>query len=90
MDANICQSCASPLSNTEDYGKLADGSTSRDYCAACMQNGELYGGSNMKMEDMISICLPYVIASGKYANEAEARAGMSELFASLKRWASII
>ena len=61
----LCQSCASPLSKPEDFGINADGSRSSDYCSACCESGSLYGGADMKMEEMIEICVPYAVQSGK-------------------------
>jgi hypothetical protein len=41
----------------------------------------------MKMEEMIEICVPYAVQTGKYKNDNEARIAMQELFPKLKRWA---
>ena len=82
----LCQSCASPLSKPEDFGTNADGSKSSDYCSACCENGSLYGGENMKMEEMIGICVPYAVKAGKYKDDNEARTAMQEIFSRLKRW----
>ena len=86
-NVKICQSCASPLTKPEDYGTEADGSKSSDYCAACYENGSLHGGEDMKMEEMIEICVPYAVQFGKYDDTDVARAAMMELFPKLKRWA---
>jgi hypothetical protein len=51
----FCQSCADPLLKPEDFGTNADGSKSGDYCCHCYENGSLYGGGEMKMEEMIEI-----------------------------------
>ena len=83
----LCQSCASPLSKPEDFGTEADGSKSGDYCSACCDNGSLYGGEDMKMEEMIEICVPYAVSAGKYKDNDEARTAMREVFSKLKRWA---
>jgi len=83
----ICQSCASPLSKPEDYGTEANGSKSNDYCSACYDNGSLYGGEGMIMDEMIAICVPYAVKAGKYKHDDEARTAMQELFPNLKRWA---
>ena len=82
----LCQSCASPLSKPEEYGTEADGNKSSDYCNACCENGSLYGGENMKMEEMIEICVPYTVQAGKYKDDNEARTAMLEIFLKLKRW----
>ncbi len=83
----LCQSCASPLSKPEDFGTKADGSKSSDYCSACYENGTLYGSEDMKMEEMIEICVPYAVKAGKYKDDNEARTAMLEFFPKLKRWA---
>ena len=83
----LCQSCASPLSTSEDFGTETDGSKSSDYCSACCENGILYGGENMKMAEMIEICVPYAVKAGKYRDDNEAHTAMQEIFIRLKRWA---
>ena len=88
-NVKLCQSCASPLTKQEDYGTEADGRRSSDYCSACYNDGSLYGGKDMKMEDMIEICVPYAVKTGKYKNTDEARIAMKEFFPKLKRWGSM-
>jgi hypothetical protein len=85
----ICQSCASPLTKPEDFGTELDGSKSNDYCSPCYENGVLYGGEDMKMDDMINICVPYAVKAGKYKDENEARTAMLDFFPTLKRWAAV-
>lgn len=46
-----------------------------------------YGGEDMKMEEMIEICIPYSVKAGKYKDIDAARAGMMAFFPKLKRWA---
>jgi len=87
-NAKFCQSCASPLSKPEDFGTETDGSKSSDYCSPCYENGLLYGGEDMKMEEMIEICVPYAVGAGKYKDANEARTAMREFFPKLKRWTS--
>lgn len=87
-DVKICQSCANPLTKPEDFGTNADGSKSSDYCCPCYENGSLYGGKDMKMEEMIEICVPYAVDAGKYKDADEARIDMLDFFPKLKRWMS--
>ena len=87
-NVKFCQSCASPLTKPEDFGTEADGSKSSDYCCPCYENGSLYGGDGMKMEEMIELCAPYAVQAGKYKDADEARTAMREFFPKLKRWAS--
>jgi hypothetical protein len=72
----LCQSCASPLSKPEDFGTETDGSKSSDYCCSCYENGSLYGGEDMKMDEMIIICAPYAVEAGKYKDINEAQTAM--------------
>ena len=83
----FCQSCAGPLTKPEDFGTEADGSKSSDYCCPCYENGSLYGGEDMKMEEMIEICVPYAVKTGKYKDTEAAQAAMMAFFPKLKRWA---
>ena len=82
-NVKLCQSCASPLTKPKDFGTEADGSKSSDYCCPCYENGSLYGGEDMKMEEMIEICVPYAVKAGKYKDANEARAAMREFFPKL-------
>jgi len=41
----------------------------------------------MKMEEMIELCVSYVVKADKYKNDNEARTAMRESFSKLKRWA---
>ena len=86
MESKICQSCASPLNTPEDFGTEADGSKSVDYCAPCYENGSLYGGTDMKMEEMINICAPYAVKANIYKDEETAKVEMLKFFPTLKRW----
>ncbi|MCL2664813.1 MAG: hypothetical protein FWE82_04300 [Defluviitaleaceae bacterium] len=83
----FCQSCYSPLMKPEDFGKETDGNQNNDYCCSCYENGSLYGGDAMKIEEMIEICVPYTVKAGKYKDDNEARTAMLEFFPKLKRWA---
>jgi len=85
----LCQSCASPLTRPEDFGTEADGSKSIDYCSACYVDGSLYGGEDMKMEEMVEICVPFAVEAGIYKDVNEARTAMRESFHKLKRWESV-
>ena len=35
----ICQSCAMPMQNENDFGTNNEGSKNTDYCTYCYQNG---------------------------------------------------
>ena len=85
-DQKLCQSCAMPLTKPDDYGTNADGGANDDYCCHCYDNGALYGGDAMKMEEMIDICVPYCVEAGVYKTAEEAKAAMMAFFPKLKRW----
>jgi len=86
MKKEVCQSCANPLTKPEDFGTEVNGIKSSDYCCSCYVNGELYGGDDMKMDEMIDICVPYAVQNGKYKDTSEARTAMQKFFPTLKRW----
>ena len=85
MEAKHCQSCGMPMGATNEmYGTNADGSKSEDYCKYCFENGAFT--SDPTMEEMIEICVPYMIEASEGISEDEARKMMNEFFPTLKRW----
>lgn len=85
MHDNFCQCCGMPMGNTDEvYGTNLDGSKSNDYCKYCFENGEFsFKGT---MEEMVEICIPYVLENNEDMNEATARKMMLEWFPTLKYW----
>lgn len=83
MEKAICQSCAMPMSN-EDFGTNQDGSTNQDYCKYCYENGAFT--SEMSMEEMINVCVPYMATPETGMSEAQARDIMNKSLPELKRW----
>lgn len=81
----ICQCCAMPLNNPEDFGTKADGSPNMDYCHYCYENGSF--GEEKTMEEVIEICIPFCLEAGEYPDAETARAAMMAFFPKLKRWA---
>ena len=81
----FCQSCAMPLEKPEDFGTMADGSRSEEYCRACFEDGKFT--TEDTMETMIELCIPYALEAKVYATAEEARAAMEAYFPQLKRWA---
>ncbi len=79
-----CQRCGMPLTKPEEYGTNRDGSKNGDYCQYCFVNGAFAG--NATMEEMIEICIPYVLNGQPYHSAEEARSAMREYFPTLKRW----
>ncbi|MCL2512435.1 MAG: zinc ribbon domain-containing protein [Oscillospiraceae bacterium] len=80
----ICQCCAMPLTNAEDFGTNADGSKNGDYCKYCYENGSF--GEEKTMEEVIEICIPFCLEAGAYKDAETARAAMTGFFPTLKRW----
>ncbi|MCL2837986.1 MAG: zinc ribbon domain-containing protein [Oscillospiraceae bacterium] len=84
-----CQSCGVPIDGVEvKFGTNADGSLSEDYCCYCFGNGVFddWDGTIKTMEDMINACVPHVVESGAFPDEASARAMLEEMLPQLKRW----
>jgi len=84
-DKKICQSCAMPMENAEDFGTNADGSRNEDYCKYCYVGGAFEG--ECTMDEMIETCVPFSLEAGAYKDADEARAAMRASFPALKRWA---
>lgn len=80
----FCQSCGMPLSE-EVLGKNLDGSKSEDYCCYCYKDGEFT--SDVTMEEMIEVCVPFEVEAGM--KEEDARKRMKEYFPTLKRWEAV-
>ena len=81
----LCQSCAMPLENAEDFGTNAEGSKNEEYCKYCFVNGAFNG--DCTMDEMIETCIPFSLEADEYKNVDEARAAMRQSFPKLKRWA---
>jgi len=83
----FCQSCMMPMNQGEgeEYGTEKDGSKSSDYCSYCYKDGGFTSESTM--EEMVEICIPFVIEAGVFKTADEARADMLVSYKSLKRWA---
>lgn len=85
MKENYCQSCGMPMGSTEElYGSNADGSKNTDYCKYCFADGAFTG--DCTMEEMITFCIPHMVAANPEMTEAEARTRMNAYFPTLKRW----
>ena len=82
-----CQSCGMPMCKDAVYGTNADGSKSEDYCEHCFENGKFTGG-DCTMEEMIELCVPYVVEANPNMSKNDAKKMMQELFPTLKRWKS--
>lgn len=81
----LCQSCGMPMGDSDEmYATNADGSKNPDYCVYCMKDGAFT--SETSMDEMIEICVPYMVSGNEEMTEAAARKMMKESFPTLKRW----
>ena len=83
MKTKFCQSCSLPL-DEDSLGTNADGSRNTDYCKYCYENGEFT--QDCTMEEVIDVCVPYVVATIPNMTEETARTQLTKLFPTLKRW----
>ncbi len=79
----LCQSCGMPMKIESDFGTNADGTPDRDYCTYCRQKGE-FTKPDITMDQMIEGCIGIMTQYG--VPEGQARAQMSGLIPTLKRW----
>lgn len=70
--------------DADSYGTNADGSKNTDYCKYCYDNGEFT--QDCTMDEVIELCVPYLVSTTPGLSEETARAQMEELFPTLKRW----
>ena len=83
---NRCQSCGMIFSSPEDFGTEAGGGKSQEYCSYCYQNGK-FEDENMSLEQMIDLCVPFVVEAGEAKSPEEAKRLLQEHMPHLKRWA---
>ena len=79
-----CQSCGMPLAKPEDFGTDVTGSRVNDYCHYCFTNGAFIE-PQMSMQAMIDKCVDVMSKRG-IMPQAQARALMTDLIPTLKRW----
>ena len=77
-----CQSCGMPLTE-EEFMANEDYSANQEYCKYCYSDGQ-FTNPDITMEEMIEICVPYMVENG--IPEDEARKMMQEFLPNLKRW----
>lgn len=80
----LCQSCAMPLQNNEDFGTNADNTKNDDYCCYCFKKGKFT--YECTMDELIEQCAPMISNGNPYKNIDEAKNAMKEIFPTLKRW----
>jgi len=81
-DMVICQSCGMPMT-ADLFGTNADNTLNDEYCNFCYVGGELIA-PDLTMQDMINICIPYMVERG--LPEGNARILLEEELPKLKRW----
>ena len=81
-DMVFCQSCGMPMTE-EHFGTNADNTFNDEYCNYCYVGGELTA-PELTMQDMIDICIPYMVEHGM--PEENARILLEETLPKLKRW----
>lgn len=84
MEMKICQSCGMPMQSAEQFGTNQDGSRNEDYCCYCYRDGVF--AQQCSMEEMAEFCAPFEVEGGRAKTKEEAKAGLMQYFATLKRW----
>lgn len=79
----FCQSCGMPLSE-EVLGTNDDGSKNEEYCVHCFSGGTFT--SDVKMEEMIDICVPFMVQANPQLTEETCKAQLDQFMPTLKRW----
>lgn len=86
--APICQSCAMPLIDINDFGTNVDNTVNTDYCGYCYKNGRFT--SDRSIDEMIESNLKFLKefneGNGTDYSQEEARLILKEHLATLKRW----
>ncbi|WP_440116106.1 zinc ribbon domain-containing protein [Paenibacillus sp. QZ-Y1] len=83
MNVTVCQSCGMPLTAPAQFGTEADGSTTREYCIHCYQEGK-FEQPNLTLEGMLEKCTAILHQEGM--DEESARAMLRNQLPFLKRW----
>jgi len=79
-----CQSCGMLMNCEEKFGKNADGSVNRDYCAFCFENGA-FRRPDMTLPQMVDRVAGIIVQATGLAQDA-ARAKAWGFLPQLKRW----
>jgi len=83
----ICQSCAMPMTKTEDFGTNADKTSNNEYCCYCYQNGTFIN-PDMTPAQMIDMCTS-IMCKKMNMPESQARKIMQDCIPNLKRWQKV-
>lgn len=80
----VCQSCSMPLEKPEDFGTSGAGLPVTDFCHHCFANGT-FVDPLVTEAAMIERCAAMIASQGAMA-PTQARALMTEVIPTLKRW----
>jgi hypothetical protein len=81
----ICQSCAMPLSQPEDFGTASGGLRISDYCRYCFADGA-FTNPGITLPQMVDLCRGILVQRGMPQTQAQAL--MRDTLPRLKRWRS--
>ncbi len=76
----LCQSCAMPMANPDDFGTNAGDSPSQDYCVYCFKEGS-FTSPETTFDKMVE-----TVAGFLEMPETEGRKAAREALVGLKRW----
>jgi len=79
----ICQSCAMPMENEEDFGTEDDGGRNQEYCKYCFQEGG-FTNPGISVEEMTERLIELAEKMGRTKEETKKMA--EETLPKLKRW----
>ncbi|MFH1228650.1 MAG: zinc ribbon domain-containing protein [Planctomycetota bacterium] len=82
--APMCQSCAMPMVNPEDFGTNVDKNPCPDYCCHCFQNGA-FTAPDVTCDQMIDMCTG-IMCKNMNMPEPQAREMIKNCIPQLKRW----
>ncbi|MFQ6132346.1 MAG: zinc ribbon domain-containing protein [Armatimonadota bacterium] len=80
----ICQSCAMPMEQPEQFGTNADGSRNEEYCCYCFQGGH-FTAPELSLEQMQDKLVQIAVERGLMPEE-KARELATAVLPTLKRW----
>lgn len=88
--ADICQSCAMPLTgDAEEYrGTEADGSVNGDYCIYCYKDGA-FTNPNETMEEAINFNVEHAEENQTGMGKEQMREYCEKIMPTLRRWKKV-
>lgn len=85
MRGVYCQSCGMPMNTPEQFGTETDGSSSREYCTYCYQNGDFT--VKVSKDEFINMQVNLAVEKLGLA-EVQARDMAYKVLPTLKRWSA--